>query len=139
MQECKMVKVSILVGSNFFVVQFPKSQEDIEYIAHFSYASVVGSLMHAMVCTRLDISHVLGLLSRYIKTTRKEHWSIAKRVFKYFSGMKYVSIYYQQKYEKVEVYGFVDSDWDGDLDERWSTSGYMFKLFREAFSWMSRR
>src|SRR3954462_14148015 len=30
-----------------------------------SYASAIGSLMYAMVCTRLDLAYVVGLLSRF--------------------------------------------------------------------------
>ena len=39
----------------------------------------------------------------------------------------------------LEILGFVDVDWDGDLDQRRSTSGYMFSLFGGAVSWMSKR
>jgi hypothetical protein len=30
------------------------------------YASAVGSLMYAMVCTRLEIAHAVGVLSKYM-------------------------------------------------------------------------
>ena len=30
------------------------------------YASAIGSLMYAMVCTRPDIAHALGVVSRYM-------------------------------------------------------------------------
>jgi hypothetical protein len=36
------------------------------------YASVVGCLMYAMVCTRPDIAHAVGVLSRYMSKPRKE-------------------------------------------------------------------
>jgi hypothetical protein len=39
----------------------------------------------------------------------------------------------------VDIHGFVDADWAGDLDHRRSTSGYVFNLFREAISWMRKR
>jgi hypothetical protein len=34
---------------------------------------------------------------------------------------------------------FVDADWDGDLDHKKSTSGYVFNLFGGAINWMSKR
>ena len=37
------------------------------------YASVVGSLMYALVCARLDIAHAMGVLSRYMSKLGKEH------------------------------------------------------------------
>ena len=39
----------------------------------------------------------------------------------------------------LDIHGFVDADWVGDLDQRRSTSGYVFSLFRGAVSWMSKR
>ena len=42
-------------------------------MAHIPYASAVDSLMYAMVCTQPDISHTMGVLSRYMMTPIKEH------------------------------------------------------------------
>jgi hypothetical protein len=39
----------------------------------------------------------------------------------------------------VNIHGFVDVYWAGDLDCRISTSGYVFNLFGGAISWMSQR
>eukprot|EP00253_Pinus_taeda_P015431 PITA_15431 len=39
----------------------------------------------------------------------------------------------------LDLHGFVDVDWAGDLDQRISTSGYVFKLFGGAISWMSKK
>jgi hypothetical protein len=39
----------------------------------------------------------------------------------------------------LDIHGFVDVDWAGDMDCRRSTSGYVFNLFRGAISWMRKR
>jgi hypothetical protein len=39
----------------------------------------------------------------------------------------------------VDIHGFVDVDWAGDLDHRRYTSGYVFNLFGGAISWMGKR
>jgi len=39
----------------------------------------------------------------------------------------------------LDIRGFVVGDWDGDLDNRRFTSGYVFNLFGGAVSWMSKR
>jgi hypothetical protein len=64
-------------------------------MSHVPYANVVGSLMYVMVCTRPDIAHVVGVLSRYMSKPRKEHWTIVKRVFRYLCGTTNYAIYYQ--------------------------------------------
>ena len=38
----------------------------------------------------------------------------------------------------LDIRGLVDVDWAGDLDQRRSTSGYVFSLFGGAVSWMSK-
>ena len=42
-------------------------------MSHVPYASALGSLMYAMVCTRLDISHVVGVVGRYMENPGREH------------------------------------------------------------------
>jgi hypothetical protein len=42
-------------------------------MSHVMYASAVGSFMYAMVYTRLDIAHAIGVLSRYMSKLGKEH------------------------------------------------------------------
>ena len=89
-------------------------------MAHVPYASVVDSLMYDMVCTRPDISHAVGVLRKYMSTHRQEHWTIFKRVFRDLCDTKAYIICYQGKprgdSSKLNVHGFVDADWAGDLD-----------------------
>ena len=35
--------------------------------------------------------------------------------------------------------GYIDADWDGDLDERKSTSGFVFTLNNGVISWSSKK
>jgi hypothetical protein len=110
---------------------------------HVPYASVVGSLMYVMTYTQPDISHTVGVLSRYMSTPGKEKWAVIKRVFKYLCGTKDYAILYQGKPRcdsgKLNVHGFVDADWTGDLDQQRSNNGYVFKMFGGAIIWMSKR
>jgi hypothetical protein len=50
------------------------------------YSSTVGSLMYAMVFTRLDISHAMGVVSRYMNNLGKEHWEVVKWILRYLRG-----------------------------------------------------
>ena len=51
MWDCKLVKVPIPLGTKFYVDECPKLEEEIEYMAHVPYATVVSCLMYAMVYT----------------------------------------------------------------------------------------
>jgi len=72
MQNAK--PISIPLASHFKLSKevCPKSQEEMAYISKVPYASAVGSLMYAMVYTRLDIAHPVGLVvSRYMNNLGK--------------------------------------------------------------------
>ena len=45
--------------------QRPKTQEEVDMMRQVPYASAVGSLMYAMLCTRPDIYYSVGMVSRY--------------------------------------------------------------------------
>jgi hypothetical protein len=95
MQECKPSRVPILVGVNLSTDQCPKTWEEEENMSSVPYASVVGSLMYVMVCTRPYIAHVVGVLSRYMSKLGKAHWKIVKRVFKNLCGTTSYGLCYQ--------------------------------------------
>jgi hypothetical protein len=118
MQDYKPVKVPIPMGEILTIEQCPKTWKEIEDMAHVPYASVVGILMYVMVCT-LEISHAVGMFSRYMSTPIKEHWTIVKRLFRYLYGTKDYVIYYHGKPgddSEVDVHGFVDANWNGYMD-----------------------
>jgi hypothetical protein len=59
------------------------------------YANVVGSLMYVMVSTGPNISHVVGVVSRYMENPRKEHWGIVKWVLRYLKDTSNYCITYK--------------------------------------------
>ena len=59
MQDSKPMKVPIPIGLRLSVEQCPKTEEEEEDMSRVPYASVVGSLMYAMVCTRPNIAHAV--------------------------------------------------------------------------------
>eukprot|EP00253_Pinus_taeda_P033039 PITA_33039 len=114
------------------VAKCPKTQEEEEDMSRVPYASAFDSLIYAMVCTRLDIAHAMGVLSRFMSKPGKEHWTVVNQIFRYLRGTSDYGLCYQGRLglERVlDIGGFVDADWDGDLDQRRSTSGYVFNLF----------
>ena len=42
--------------------------------------------MYAMVCTRLDISQAVSMVSRYMHDPGKGHWQAAKWILRYILG-----------------------------------------------------
>ena len=74
MQNSKPVNTPFSIHFKLSKEMCPKTQEEIEYMSKVSYWSPIGSLMYAMVCTRPDIAHAMGFVSRYMNNLGKEHW-----------------------------------------------------------------
>ena len=68
--------------------QRPKTSEEEKMMRQIPYASAVGSLMYAMLCTRLDICYLVGMVSRYQSNPRPKHWEAVKHILKYLRRAK---------------------------------------------------
>ncbi|XP_074293327.1 secreted RxLR effector protein 161-like [Silene latifolia] len=100
------------------------------------YASNLGSIMYAQVCTRPDIAYAVGVLGRYQSNPGTDHWKASKKVLRYLQGTKDYMLMYRRT-DSLEVVGYSDSDFAGCIDSRKSTSGYVFMLADGAVSWRS--
>eukprot|EP00253_Pinus_taeda_P002384 PITA_02384 len=49
------------------------------------YKSIVGSLMY-LTATRLDIMHVVSLISRFMERPKEAHWQATKIILRYVKG-----------------------------------------------------
>ncbi|KAA0042022.1 gag/pol protein [Cucumis melo var. makuwa] len=97
--------------------QCPKTPQEVEDIRRIPYASAVGSLMYAMLCTRSDICYAVGIVSRYLRRTRD-----------------YMLVYGAKD---LIFTRYTDSDFQTDKDSRKSTSGSVFTLNGVAVVWRS--
>eukprot|EP00253_Pinus_taeda_P011306 PITA_11306 len=111
--EIKRDRAKRSSGVRLSAEQCPKTQEEEEDMSHVPYASAVGSLMYAMVCTRPEIEHAVGVLSRFMSKPGKEHWTAVKQVFRYLCGTSDYDLCYQGRpgLDRVlDIRGFVDVD-----------------------------
>ena len=73
MQDYKKGFVLFRFGSSISANQRPKTPTEIERMRGIFYASVVGSLMYAMLYTRHDVCFAVGMVSRYQTEPGEEH------------------------------------------------------------------
>jgi hypothetical protein len=73
LNNVKLVNISLASPFNLSSILYPINKEEKGYMSSVPYASAIGSLMYVMVCTRLDISDVVGVISRYMSNLGKEH------------------------------------------------------------------
>jgi hypothetical protein len=115
-----------------------KGAEDEELFDAPTYQKAVGCLMWAMVGTRPDISFAVGKLSQHNNRPVLRHWRGVQRVFRYLQATRPFSIVYGGR-NTLEVTGYGDADYAGDLDDRKSTSGQIFTIAGGALVWASKK
>ncbi|KAL6322834.1 hypothetical protein AAG906_020834 [Vitis piasezkii] len=136
MSNCAPRDTPVAKGDKFSLHQCPKNELEKKDMERFPYASAIGSLMYAQVCTRPDIAYIVGMLGRYLSNLGMDHWKKAKRVMRYLQRTKDYMLTYRRS-SHLEIVGYSDSDFTGCLDSRRSTSGYIFMLAGGTVSWKS--
>jgi len=90
------------------------------------YALMVGSLMYTMLCTKPNIAYTVSVTSRYQSNPGEKHWMAMKHIMKYLRKTKDMVLAYRGGDLRVD--GFINSNFQSDVDDRKSTSGFVFVL-----------
>ena len=115
MDNCKPIDNPIAKGENLSLEMCPQTSTEREEMKKVPYASAVGSLMYAMMCTRPDICFAVCLVSWYQSNPGRAHWQAVKRILRYLKGTADYSICYQGR--DLRLVGYTDANWGGDLSE----------------------
>lgn len=107
-----------------------------EEMSMIPYASAVGSLMYAKVCTRPNIAYLVGVVSKFVANPGKQHWKAVKWILRYLKGTSHSCLCFGHNETVLE--GFTDADMDGDMDNRKSTISYLYTFAGATISWVSR-
>ena len=131
MNDCKPISTPIECG-----VKLSKNEKG-EKVDPTFFKSLVGSL-HYLTSTRPDILYAVGLVSRYTETPTTTHLKATKRILRYIKGTIDFGLFYSSS-KDYNLVGYSDSDWAGDMDERKSTTGFLFYMGDTAFTWISKK
>jgi len=100
------------------------------------YVSGVGSIMYGMVCSRLDLSYAISVISRFMANPGQVHWQALKWVLRYLNGtLKGGLKYTRSQPGRDPLEGYVDANYAGNVDTRKSLSGFVFTLFGTTVTW----
>ncbi|KAE8685043.1 hypothetical protein F3Y22_tig00111101pilonHSYRG00028 [Hibiscus syriacus] len=95
MQDCKPISTSLPINFKLSSNMSPSSEKEMMEMSRVPYASAVGSLIFAVICTRSDIAQAVGVVSRYMANPGKEHWNTVKRILRYIKGTSNVALCYR--------------------------------------------
>lgn len=102
------------------------------------YRQAVGAILYIATTTRPDITAAMGILCRRVSNPRQRDWYAVKRIMRYLKHTADLKLKICAD-NNLELVGFADADWAGDIGDRKSTSGYLYKLGNSPVSWSSKK
>ncbi|PNY15444.1 retrotransposon-related protein [Trifolium pratense] len=103
------------------------------------YKQMIGCLMY-LLATRPDLAYSVCLVARFMERPTEMHVTAVKRIMRYLKGTLGFGIMYKFNSKSgMCLKGWCDSDYAGDLDDRKSTTGFVFMLGGGAVSWSSKK
>ena len=131
MEHCKPANTPIAPGTKLL-----KATEQCEIVDPTLYQSAVGCLLYLSGWTRPDIAFAVSQVGNFCSSPTKEHWTAVKRNLRYLKGTPNYGLSYSRNDDiNGALIGYSDADWAGDVNDRKSTSGYLFMMSGAAISW----
>lgn len=127
MEESSSGELPIGKGEKMSNEQSPKNELEKDSMKNKPYASLVGNLMYAQVCTRLDLTFAVNVLERFQSNPGIAHWTAAKKVMRYLKRTRDVMLTYNHV-DNLQLVAYTNSDLVGCVDDRKSTNEYIFML-----------
>ena len=98
---------------------------------------MVGNLIYLTV-THSNISHVVGMVSKFMDAPRSVHYAAILQILRYVKGTLYHGLHYSSR-SFLELHAYLDVDWAGDSTNRCSITGFCFLLGTSLISWCSKK
>ncbi len=115
----------------------PASDSERQHMSKVPYREAIGALLFVTL-SRPDIAYAVNQCSRFVSNPGLQHWTAVKRIMRYLKH----TLDYKLKlggHDTLQLAGYCDADWSMDLDDRKSTTGYVFKLGNSVISWGVRK
>ena len=98
--------------------------QDGEELDSTLFKSLIGSLRY-LTCTRPDIIFAVGVVSCFMEDPTSTHLKVAKRILRYLKGTIELGLFYSSS-DDFYLVGYCDSDYVREVDDRKSTSDFVF-------------
>ena len=93
MEQSKKEFLPVLQGVKLSKTQNPTTAENRKRMKVIPYASVIGSIKYAMMCTRPIVYLAMNLARGYDSDPGVDHWTAVKVILSYLTGLrKYFSV-----------------------------------------------
>src|SRR5512132_4668179 len=113
MEQSKKEFLPVLQGVKLSKTQNPTTTEDRARMKVIPYASAIGSIKYAMLCTRPIVYPALSLAREYNSDLGVDHWTLVKIIL---SGIR-ICFSIMKVTKRIVVKGYVDASFDTDPDD----------------------
>nr|GEW04655.1 hypothetical protein [Tanacetum cinerariifolium] len=97
--------------------QGASTPKEVKRMQNVPYASVVGSIMYAVRCTRTDVAFAQNITSRFQQNPGKLHWTAVKNILKYLRNTKDIFLVYGRNPEaELRVDRYCDVGFETDRE-----------------------
>ncbi|GKE48235.1 retrotransposon protein, putative, ty1-copia subclass [Tanacetum coccineum] len=118
--------------------QADSTPEEVKRMRNVPYALAVGSIMHAVRCTRPDVVFAQNITSRFQQNPGESYWTVVKNILKHLRNTKDMFLVYGGNLKaKLRVDCFCYARFETDRDDTKSQIGYVFILNGGAVDWKS--
>ncbi|CAN6698728.1 unnamed protein product [Malus baccata var. baccata] len=131
MLACKPVETPIVQNHHLAIYQdqVPTNKE--------RYQRLVGRLIYLSL-TRPDIAYAISIVSQFMHAPSEDHMAAVMRILSYLKGAPGKGLIFR-KHGHMEVKGYTDADWAGNITDRRSTSGYFTFVAGNLVTWRSKK
>ncbi|MCP4339239.1 MAG: hypothetical protein GY799_10210, partial [Desulfobulbaceae bacterium] len=131
--DTKMSSTPMEVNTKIYI-----GNENSKIFDQQKYQSAIGSLLYLASATRPDLAFAVSKLAQFNSSPTTDHWGMIRKVFSYLRKTKNLGLLYSPS-SPHNLIGYSDSDFAGDVNDRRSTSGFVFIRSGAAVSWRSRK
>ncbi|KAJ0824197.1 putative RNA-directed DNA polymerase [Helianthus annuus] len=131
---CKPINTPI-EQSYVITAKVSKNQSVLKNVTGFQ--KLIGKLIYLSL-TRPDISYAVQFLSQFMHSPTEVHLQIALRLLRYLKLAPGCGLLFKRS-DKLDLVGYVDSDWAKCLSTRKSVTGYCVYLGSSLVSWKSKK
>jgi hypothetical protein len=131
MLDCKPVDTPIVQnhGLKDCADQTPTNKE--------RYQRLVGKLIY-LSHTRPDITYAVSVVSQFMHNPSEDHMNAVIRILRYLKSSPGKGLMLS-KNQHLNIEGYTDADWAGNITDRRSTSGYFTFVGGNLVSWRSKK
>jgi len=112
--------------------------DEVDEMKNTPFCEALGLLMWLQVATRPDLAFSVNKLARFAHNPGKTHWNVLKHTLAYIKGTMDYGITYKGG-GSLEPIGYVDFNYAGCKDTKWSTEGNIFMVAGGPISWECKR